>query len=49
MKNKKMIIVGIIILIIAVSVILVMLTTVNYEKIEITPNGTTIEVPANQT
>ena len=44
-----MIIVGIIILIIAVSVILVMLTTVNYEKIEITPNGTTIEVPANQT
>ncbi len=24
-------------------------TTVNYEKIEITPNGTTIEVPANQT
>ena len=26
-----------------------MLTTVNYEKIEITPNGTTIEVPANQT
>ena len=26
-----------------------MLTTVNYERIEITPNGTTIEVPANQT
>ena len=49
MDNKKIIIIGIILLIIAAGVIFVMLTTVNYEKIDITPNGTTIEVPANQT
>ena len=50
MDNKKIIIiVGIILLIIAACVIFVMLTTVNYEKIDITPNGTTIEVPANKT
>lgn len=47
--NKKIIIIGIILLIIAACVIFVILTTVNYEKIDITPNGTTIEVPANQT
>ena len=46
MDNKKMIIIGIIILIIAAGIILVMLTSVNYERIEITPNGTSIEVPA---
>ena len=49
MDNKKIIIIGIIILIIEAGVILVMLTSVNYERIEITPNGTSIEVPANQT
>ena len=49
MDNKKIIIIGIILVIIAASVIFVMLTSVNYEKIDITPNGTTIEVPANQT
>ena len=50
MDNKKIIIiVGVILLIIAACVIFVMLTTVNYEKIDITPNGTTIEVPANKT
>ena len=49
MDNKKIIIIAIIILIIAAGIIFVMLTTVNYEKIEITPNGTTIDVPANQT
>lgn len=48
MDNKKIIIIGIIILIIA-GIILIMLTSVHYEKIDITPNGTTIEVPANQT
>lgn len=49
MDNKKIIIIGILLLII-VGVILVMLTnTVNYERIEITPNGTSIDVPANQT
>ena len=49
MDNKKIIIIGIIILIIAAGIIILMLTSVNYERIEITPNGTSIEVPANQT
>ena len=49
MDNKKIMIIGIILLIIAAGVIFVMLTSVNYERIEITPNGTTMEVPANQT
>ncbi|SDA71289.1 hypothetical protein [Methanobrevibacter millerae] len=49
MDNKKIILIAMIILVIATVVILVMLTTVNYERIEITPNGTSLEVPANQT
>lgn len=49
MDNKKIIIIGIILVIIAASVLLVMLTSAKYEKIEITPNGTSIEVPFNQT
>ncbi len=49
MDNKKIIIIAAIILIIAAGIIFVVLTTVNYERIEITPNGTSIEVPANQT
>ncbi|WP_405274789.1 hypothetical protein [Methanobrevibacter sp.] len=48
-KNKKIIIIGIIVLIIVAGIIVVMLTSVNYEKIYITPNGTSIDVPANQT
>ena len=49
MDNKKIIMISIILLIIIAGVLLVMLTSVNYERIDITPNGTTIEVPANQT
>lgn len=50
MDNKKIaIIIGIILLIIIAGVILVMLTSVNYDRIDITPNGTSIEVPSNQT
>ena len=50
MDNKKIaIIIGIILLIIIARVILVMLTSVNYDRIDITPNGTSIEVPSNQT
>ncbi|MBR6024904.1 MAG: hypothetical protein IK044_08150 [Methanobrevibacter sp.] len=49
MENEKIIIIGVILFIIAAVVIFLMLTTVNYERIYITPNGTTIEVPANQT
>ena len=48
-KNKKIIIIGIIDLIIVAGIIVVMLTSVNYEKIYITPNGTSMDVPANQT
>ena len=49
MDNKKIIIIGILLLVIA-GIIFVMLTNaVNYERIEITPNGTSIDVPANQT
>lgn len=48
-KNKKIIIIGIIVLIIVAGIIVVMLTSVNYEKIYITPNGTSMDVPANQT
>ncbi|WP_296857696.1 hypothetical protein [uncultured Methanobrevibacter sp.] len=47
--NKKIIIIGIILLIIVAAIVFIILTTVNYETIEITPNGTTIDVPANQT
>ncbi|WP_295114932.1 hypothetical protein [uncultured Methanobrevibacter sp.] len=49
MDNKKIIIIGIIILIIVAAILFVILTTVNYERIEITPNGTSLEVPANET
>ena len=49
MDKKKIIIIGIILLVIVTGVILVMLTAVNYDRIDITPNGTTIEVPSNQT
>ena len=48
MDKKKIIIIGIIIFIIAAAILLI-LTAVTYERIEITPHGTTIEVPANQT
>ena len=48
MDNKKIIIIGLILLIIVGGVIL-FLTSVHYDRIDITPNGTSIEVPANQT
>ena len=47
--DKKIIIIGIIILILAAGVFLLILTSTNYERINITPNGTSIEVPYNQT
>lgn len=47
--DRKKIIITIIILIILAGILFVILTTVNYERIEITPNGTSIEVPANET
>ena len=48
MDRKKIIIIAAILLI-ALGVIFVLLSSVNYERIEITPNGTSIDVPANQT
>ena len=48
MDRKKIIIIAIIILIIAASIVFVMLSHVNYERIEITPNGTSIEVPESK-
>ena len=49
MDNKKIaIIIGIIIVIIIAAVAFIMMTSTAYEKIDITPNGTTMEVPAKQ-
>lgn len=49
MDNKKAIIIGIILLIAASVIIVMLMNSVQYERIEITPNGTSIDVPANQT
>ena len=49
MDKKKIIIIGITLLIIACVILVMLMNTVNYERIEITPNGTSIDVPANQT
>ncbi|WP_407374603.1 hypothetical protein [Methanobrevibacter sp.] len=49
MDKKKIMIIGVIILIIVAAILFVVLTAQNYERIEITPNGTSIEVPLNQT
>lgn len=49
MDNKNAIIIGIILLIAASVIIVMLMNSVQYERIEITPNGTSIDVPANQT
>lgn len=49
MDNKKIIIIGILLLIIAGAAVVMLSNSMNYERIEITPNGTSIDVPANQT
>ena len=46
MDNKILLIIGIILLIIIAGVVFVMLTSLNYDRIDITPNGTNIEIPA---
>ena len=48
MDNKKIIIIAIIILIIVAGILFVVITSQSYERIEITPNGTSIEIPANK-
>ena len=49
MDNKKIIIIIGILLLIVVGAFLVMLTSPNYERLEITPNGTSIDVPIDKT
>lgn len=50
MNNKKIILLFIVLLlIIACCVLVILANSVTYERIEITPNGTTIDVPTNQT
>ena len=49
MDTKKLIIIGIVAIILIAAAIILVTNSVNYERIEITPNGTSIEVPANQT
>lgn len=49
MDNKKMMIIAAIILVIVAAILFVMLTYQQYERIEITPNGTSMDVPYNQT
>ena len=49
MDKKKIIIIVILLLIIVGLIWVILSSIVNYETIEITSNGTTIDVPANQT
>lgn len=49
MDNKKMMIIAAIILIIVAAILFVALTSQQYERIEVTPNGTSMDVPFNQT
>lgn len=49
MDNKKLIIIGIVLLIVVGAALAIVLSSPNHERIEITPNGTSIDVPANQT
>ena len=47
MKNKK-IMIGVLVLVICVtSGVILMLNTINYERVDITHNGTSIEIPLN--
>ena len=49
MDNKKLIIIAAILVIIAAGVIALMLTSQDYERIYVTPNGTSIDAPLNET
>ena len=49
MNNKKIIIIGIIACILIFAVAFMLLSSANYERIDITPNGTSIDVPVNKT
>lgn len=47
--DKKIIIIGIVLLVVVGAVLVMFLSAPDYERIDLTPNGTTIEVPINQT
>jgi hypothetical protein len=49
MDNKKIIIIAILVLIVAGAIFWMLTSWVSYERLEITPNGTSLDVPANQT
>ena len=49
MDTKKLIIIGIVAIILIAAAVIMLTNSVNYERIEITPNGTSIEVPARST
>ena len=48
MENKKKIIIAVLILIICLVVgVILTINSINYERVEITPNGTSIEIPTD--
>ena len=49
MNNKKIIVIGIIACILILAIAVMLISSTNYERIEITPNGTSIDVPVNKT
>lgn len=48
MDRRTMIVIGAVICIVAAVTVIILATNVNYERIEITPNGTSIDIPDNQ-
>lgn len=49
MNKKKTVMVGVLLLIIVCVILIMLANSMKYEKIEVTPNGTSMDVPANQT
>ena len=47
MKNKKIMIAVLVLVICVTSGVILMLNTINYERVDITHNGTSIEIPLN--
>ena len=49
MNNKKIIVIGIIACILILAIAVMLISSTNYERIEITPNGTSIDVRVKKT
>jgi len=47
MKNKKIMIAVLVLVTCVTSGVILMLNTINYERVDITHNGTSIEIPLN--